>query len=557
MKSPPVLISLLSGICLSMMTPLLQARVHWNYASLYDYQGTPTDLGNIVHKLPDDLLPKIYDKLPERRHIDYNNQVQVTNDQGANLKLLEDAEVEVVFLAEGAGYRNSIGYFTFNDAMPPSNQNSVDPTILFPNFSGQGSGGGLEYGDSVNLGVLEAGTSLGLYLVSNGWRSNWNGVNPWPPQWGTFTTLKGTNPEPESADNLNAHTILLVKDDSELLVVGLEDINRTFGHSDHDFNDAIIGIKVSPFSAIDRTHTQSFNYEIDSDGDGIPDYIDLFPNDPVRAQRHYFPSAEGWGRLAFEDNWPTLGDFDMNDLVVSYRTVETRDRDNRVTDISLIYRIDARGALLHNGFGVHLPGVSPNSVVTRSQDADADTSIKIGNSEALDLAPEPGQSETVFIVADDTLSLTDTSNDGCGFFNTITTCPQREPVRIQLDIEFAEPLDDFPSAPFNPFLFRTNYRGLEIHLVDHEPTDLADPGLFQTYDDYTEPDQGRFFRSEFNLPWAIDIPYGWQHPAESRDISESYLNFGPWVESGGTQYTDWYGTQQVDTKLFPLIGDTQ
>jgi len=53
----------------------------------------------------------------------------------------------------------------------------------------------------------------------------------------------------------------------------------------------------------------------DSDGDGIQDADDDFPNDPARAFINFFPAA-GYGSLAFEDLWPGKGDYDFNDLVV-------------------------------------------------------------------------------------------------------------------------------------------------------------------------------------------------------------------------------------------------
>ena len=524
-----------------------QARVWWNYISEYDQNGRPDAIENVSSSLPDDLLPKIYQKLPERLDIRDNSNSQITGDSGANIKLLEDAEVRVIFLAEGAGYKNSIGYFTFKDNAKPATQNSIDPIILFPNFSANGSGGGLNYGDSVGLGIVKAGTSIGFNIISNGWRSNWNGVNPWPPAYASFTTLKETNPEYPSYGDLEAHTVLLIKDDAELAVIGMEDINRTFGWSDHDFNDAIIGIQVSPFSAIDRTNTISFDYEIDTDGDGIPDYIDMFPNDATRVSRTFYPSAEGFSRLAFEDNWPKMGDFDMNDLVVSYRVSKSLNTEGLVTDLSIIYNFDARGALLHNGFGVHLEGIFRDEIDISSDGEIPSTTIKIGTESAHPLLPEVGQSEAVFIVSDDVFEFTENDVSGCSFFNTINTCPSQDSTRVQLDIKFANPVSNPGKPPFNPFIFRSNYRGLEIHLVDKKPTDLADTSLFGTQDDSSNISQVRYYRTEGNLPWAMDIPGNWDHPHEGKDIIQAYPDLQPWAESSGESNKNWHlSNKQLD-----------
>ena len=55
----------------------------------------------------------------------------------------------------------------------------------------------------------------------------------------------------------------------------------------------------------------------DSDGDGVPNSYDDYPNDASRAYNNMFPSS-GSGSLAFEDLWPNQGDYDFNDLVVNY-----------------------------------------------------------------------------------------------------------------------------------------------------------------------------------------------------------------------------------------------
>jgi hypothetical protein len=126
---------------------------------------------------------------------------------------------------------------------------------------------------------------------------------PTKPTNAIFTTLKALNPEkPTASDpNLNAHTVLLSKPEAGLLVLGFEDLNRAGG--DHDFNDVLIAIQVTPFSAIDRTQVQALvkTVVLDSDGDSIPDTLDAFPSGPgasrppLQPQRHRlrFPGLRG------------------------------------------------------------------------------------------------------------------------------------------------------------------------------------------------------------------------------------------------------------------------
>ncbi len=56
----------------------------------------------------------------------------------------------------------------------------------------------------------------------------------------------------------------------------------------------------------------------DTDGDGVDDENDAYPTDPDRSTDQYLPSENTYGTMAFEDLWPSEGDYDFNDMVVNY-----------------------------------------------------------------------------------------------------------------------------------------------------------------------------------------------------------------------------------------------
>ena len=46
-------------------------------------------------------------------------------------------------MKEGAGYRNSVGYYTYDTGSPPTTVDDIDTAYsVFPNFSNYASGGG-------------------------------------------------------------------------------------------------------------------------------------------------------------------------------------------------------------------------------------------------------------------------------------------------------------------------------------------------------------------------------------------------------------------------------
>ncbi len=93
---------------------------------------------------------------------------------------------------------------------------------------------------------------------------------------------------------------------------------------------------------------------------------------------------------------------------------------------------------------------------------------------------------------------------------------------------------------FNPFLVVNQQRGVEVHLPNHAPTDLADKKLLGTGDDNSIPAEGRFYKTKKNLPWGIFIAQVFVWPIEKQDITQAYNYFGEWVESHGTLFPDWY-----------------
>jgi Ca2+-binding RTX toxin-like protein len=90
----------------------------------------------------------------------------------ANLTLENSVDVKVNFVTEGAGYKNTLGYYTVDADGTISNVH-----VLAKNLSGTGSGvfggGSFHGGDAIaDLGVLPAGTHLGFFIVADGYNAN-------------------------------------------------------------------------------------------------------------------------------------------------------------------------------------------------------------------------------------------------------------------------------------------------------------------------------------------------------------------------------------------------
>lgn len=269
---------------------------------------------------------------------------------------------------------------------------------------------------------------------------------------------------------------------------------------------------------------------IDSDGDGVIDALDDYPDDAEISATKYTPSELGQGCLAFEDMWPAIGDYDFNDLVVRYQYIQYINAENETVRMKMIYDLVAMGATFHNGFGMELP--------MEKSAIESVTGFEISSMINLDeKGLESGQTNPVIIVFDDAFD----HLGGNAIVNTKPDGASAPTKRFEVMVEFVEPLalDQVSTRRFNPFIF-IEQRPKELHLRNKPPTDLADPQLLGTASDDSNPNTGRFYRSINNAPWGIDIIHAFRYPKESRRIDRAYNRFMDWANAEGSDFQDWY-----------------
>lgn len=273
---------------------------------------------------------------------------------------------------------------------------------------------------------------------------------------------------------------------------------------------------------------------IDTDNDGIADDIDVFPNDPDRAGESYYPGSNQFGSLAFEDLWPSQGDYDFNDLIVDFRYRIISNANNEIKDVEIDYSVRAIGGSLRNGFGIELN--IPAAAVASVSGNELYTSTITKNTNGTEAA----QSNAVVIAFDDAFDLL--TNNGTQTVNTIKTDAFSNPDTLNLRIVLGSPVasSELPSSSFNPFMFVDQDRGKEVHLSGKTPTDLVNVNNFQTGDDLTNPSLGNYYVTEGNLPWAIETAEIFSYPAEKEDVVQAFNYFSIWAQSGGSVSQDWY-----------------
>ena len=494
----------------------------------YDAQGRPNYLEPKPDVISADMLKSINVSLPEAKNVANLHPQYISAGAASDIVVTEKADIWLTFTYEGAGYRNSMGYYKYPTNTPPKTMQDIDSIhFIFPNCSLVGSSGNMVSGDKVKLGTFEAGTTIGLVLFADGW--NGTSVNYYAG--GAYFTDSYLNPEVNP--DLKRHTVLLQYQNTYM--IGFEDINRESVNCDQDFNDVVVYATSNPVTAISQIGVQQADTPVDTDKDGVSDVNDAFPNDPTRAYINYFPAEKTYGTLAYEDQWPTTGDYDLNDLVVNYHYKIISNAQNNIVEFYADYVPIAAGATYFNGFGVAFP-FSPSTVKTVSGQSLKNNYIKQNSN-----GTEAGQTNTVIIPFDSHTNLIQNPGNGA-ILNTDMSKAKMTGDTAHIYMQFVSPISkaSFGNAPFNPFAISNQRRNHEVHLPGNLPTDLADKTLLGALQDASNISSNIYYVTKDNHPWALSFLNGFSYPIEGVDISKAYLHFLEWANSGGTIYTDWY-----------------
>ena len=240
---------------------------------------------------------------------------------------------------------------------------------------------------------------------------------------------------------------------------------------------------------------------------------------------------------AFEDNWPSFGDYDMNDFVVDMEITKFQNTENKVTKVALKSKLRSVGAAKRMAAAIQLDGVPANNVkgVTYSNSSIVGTSFSLSSN-----GTESGQTYAVVPITSDAHKAFGLSEVEFVF----TKDGKFSPVELTITVEFNAPLDNFTYENLNVFIinFMQNKAGRnEVHMAGYKATDKINSSLVKA-----EVNSGLLssvnqpFKSKKGYPWAIAIPVSFDYPAEAKNIKDVFPNFKSWAISGGELHQDWY-----------------
>lgn len=320
-------------------------------------------------------------------------------------------------------------------------------------------------------------------------------------------------------DNLAAAT-------AAVLHVRLLAVNTTLGDPEafYDFSNG--------FEAVSLVNAEDAQYitELAPGQQEAPAVIPIAPAPSVVDAWLSYPTADEFYTVAYEDQFPSRGDYDFNDLVASYRVDVGVDEQLRVVRLKGTAFLLARGAGYTHDWHLRIRATGASGALT----------VRMTDPDTLAITT----TTTRFAGDVGVLAFADTSKHlppqpGAPFTNTEPGSEFVVSSRVDFDVVFDASVSqaNLGDAPFDPFL-EVRGGGYEIHLIGEPPRPQsrnAAEGLVS-------------FKNGDGYPFAMLLPVNWSYPLSGVDLGLAYPELLDWVRSNELQSLDWY-TRPVQNKV--------
>lgn len=476
----------------------------------------------------------------------------------SDMTLMRESEVSITMLGGNTCWCSTLGYYYYTEETKPQTTMDMNIIMLFPNTMGDtyadfpntnfnGNVGALpgdviqlKYYPNIAKGDLTGattrfpkGTKIGFIMKSNGWsmqrgkgsdlyyitKGSGSGKAP------TWDCSRRYNVWPSSTD-------------------GLSYCNPNDNSGDFKMKNDKGDSRTAKFGYISPNGTE---YAIIGFEDACNDlnYSDvIFALNPANAfvalpevEEGKTSSVSVW---AFEDLWPSKGDYDMNDVVVNMKN-EMSLADGKVTKQVFYLTTYRKSVELVNGLAARL--------ITNGSASVKSVTMK---------RMAPGVTNTKNAVNANYTKYKD-NNTGYDIYYLTDYVEEDLGSTYILEVTYSTSIDVTKAAEVEPFLFRsTGDKQLEVHIPRTAkpsgtdcigmPTHLMDTSLYGTMDDKSDPARNQYFVREGNYPFAFCMS-GIKaeaffdtilSSADNKPIDSFYPKFIPWSKSKGKDYQDWY-----------------
>lgn len=518
------------------------------YTGRPDYLMTPSTINYNQLHFTEDEMKGIYQSITGA--ITRKETCPMEYRQSGDLTLKENSEVAVTLIGSNTCWNNTIGYYYYKEGQEPKNLKDIHVIMLFPNtqdghseYIAKHAGGryygniALDRGDEVKLMYyphiasndmsdatpeFPAGTCIGFLLKSNGWAMQLpqgdkvfhNGyigtlkdskISRQYNCWAASTDGLSYCPECPEQNIADVRSVALPNPDGvsrtakfayqneqgqQYAIVSFED-----AANDEDYGDVILAMKpVGVFK--------------------------LLPTVKPRV-------TTTTGVYAFEDLWPSKGDYDMNDAVVDYK----EEREFSVLEYGGEYKITKQTFSLttYQNYVEQTSGLAltlntkttPTSIVMKK------------------ISPDGTNTEEVTFPVDGKEYLL--TSDIKSEINTTYV----------LELNYATGIATKNAASVKPFIYRdeANNKRWEVHIPMEAPTAKMNLTYFGKNDDASDPSAKRYYVRKGDYPFSFFLSEAsvdvfkntiLLRTNESKKIDQFFPQFIGWSQSGGKENKEWY-----------------
>jgi LruC domain-containing protein len=246
----------------------------------------------------------------------------------------------------------------------------------------------------------------------------------------------------------------------------------------------------------------------------------------------------------FEDLWPYLGDFDMNDLIMSVNTAYDLSDATHVSALRITAKIFAVGSARRTACAIQLDGIAANAVESVT-DLEGTRSFSNNTFSIASNGIENNQTYAVIPITENAHK--DLRNEDRYLpTNTYMNEEFYSPKTYTVEIKFASnrvTKEEISQTNFNVFVVQNvlrNMRRKEIHLSGYNPSDLASSDYFNKGDDRSRI---KPYTSANNLVWGILVANtieAFQHAQERIIIQKAFPLFVDWITTQEEASQSWY-----------------
>lgn len=246
-----------------------------------------------------------------------------------------------------------------------------------------------------------------------------------------------------------------------------------------------------------------------------------------------------------EDLWPYLGDFDMNDVVVSVKTAYDLTDENYISNLKITTTLHAVGSARLTGVAIQLDKISSN-LVQSVTDIEGTRTFETNTYSIAANGIEAAQTKAVIPILDDAHKALTGQNNNIPT-NTYMDATYYTPITNTVEISFTPnsvTKDQITPTDLNVFIIESVLsptRRKEVHLSGYAATDLANPDYFDKGDDRSSTVKS--YTTANNLVWGMMVANTTEtfiHTQEKVLMQKAFPLFIDWITTNSDASKAWY-----------------